>query len=43
MSHVGHIRSYYGSLDAGDAEAVAAHFTVDAVHYYTRLGPAAER
>jgi len=39
MSHVEHIRSYYESLNTGDAEAVAAHFTDDAVHYYTRLGP----
>ncbi len=39
MSHVDHIRSYYESLNSGDAEAVAAHFTEDAVHYYTRLGP----
>jgi ketosteroid isomerase-like protein len=39
MGHVDHIRSYYESLNTGDAEAVAAHFTEDAVHYYTRLGP----
>ena len=39
MSHVDHIRSYYESLNTGDAEAVSAHFTDDAVHYYTRLGP----
>ena len=39
MSHVDHIRSYYESLNTGDADAVAAHFTEDAVHYYTRLGP----
>jgi ketosteroid isomerase-like protein len=39
LSHVDHIRSYYESLNSGDAEAVAAHFTEDAVHYYTRLGP----
>ena len=39
MSHVDHIRSYYESLNSGDADAVAAHFTEDAVHYYTRLGP----
>ena len=30
---------YYEALNTGDAEAVAAHFTDDAVHYYTRLGP----
>ena len=39
MSHVDHIKSYYESLNTGDADAVAAHFTDDAVHYYTRLGP----
>ena len=39
MSHVEHVRSYYEALNTGDAEAVAAHFTDDAVHYYTRLGP----
>jgi ketosteroid isomerase-like protein len=39
MSHTDHIRSYYESLNTGDADAVAAHFTEDAVHYYTRLGP----
>jgi ketosteroid isomerase-like protein len=39
MSHIDHVRSYYEALNTGDAEAVAAHFTDDAVHYYTRLGP----
>lgn len=34
-----HVRSYYEALNTGDADAVAAHFTDDAVHYYTRLGP----
>ena len=34
-----HVRSYYESLNAGDANAVAAHFTDDAVHYYTRREP----
>jgi len=38
-AHVDHIRSYYEALNTGDAEAVAAHFTPDAIHYYTRLGP----
>jgi ketosteroid isomerase-like protein len=38
-SRVDHIRSYYEALNSGDAEAVAAHFTDDATHYYTRLGP----
>jgi ketosteroid isomerase-like protein len=39
VSHVDHIRSYYEALNTGDAEAVSAHFTEDATHYYTRLGP----
>jgi ketosteroid isomerase-like protein len=39
MSHVDHIRSYYAALNTGDADAIAAHFTDDATHYYTRLGP----
>ncbi len=34
-----HVRSYYNSLNTGDADAVAAHFTDDAVHYYTRREP----
>jgi len=34
-----HVRSYYEALNSGDPERVAAHFTDDAVHYYTRLGP----
>jgi len=38
-SHVDHVRSYYAALNTGDAKAVAAHFTPDATHYYTRLGP----
>jgi ketosteroid isomerase-like protein len=34
-----HVRSYYEALNSGDAERVADHFTEDATHYYTRLGP----
>jgi len=34
-----HVRSYYAALNSGDPEQVAPHFTADAVHYYTRLGP----
>jgi ketosteroid isomerase-like protein len=34
-----HVRSYYAALDTGDAQAVAAHFTPDAVHWYTRREP----
>jgi ketosteroid isomerase-like protein len=38
-SNVDHIRSYYEALNSGDGETIAAHFTADATHYYTRLGP----
>lgn len=38
-SRVDHIRSYYAALNSGDAATVAGHFTPDATHYYTRLGP----
>ena len=34
-----HVRSYYESLNTGDADAVARHFTDDAVHWYTRREP----
>jgi ketosteroid isomerase-like protein len=34
-----HVRSYYESLNTGDADAVARHFTEDAVHWYTRREP----
>lgn len=34
-----HVRSYYDALNTGDADAVARHFTEDAVHYYTRREP----
>ena len=37
--HLDHVRAYYEALNTGDPERVAAHFTDDAVHYYTRLGP----
>jgi ketosteroid isomerase-like protein len=33
------VRAYYEALNTGDGEAVSSHFTEDAVHYYTRLGP----
>jgi ketosteroid isomerase-like protein len=39
VGHLDHIRSYYAALNTGDPDRVAAHFTEDAVHYYTRLGP----
>src|SRR5918912_1018242 len=39
VSNLDHIRSYYEALNTGDADLVASHFTDDAVHYYTRLGP----
>ncbi len=39
MSNLDHIRSYYEALNSGDLELIASHFSDDAVHYYTRLGP----
>jgi ketosteroid isomerase-like protein len=33
------VQAYYEDLNTGDAAAVTAHFTEDATHYYTRLGP----
>ena len=36
-----HVRSYYAALNTGDPEAVSAHFTDDAVHWYTRRPPSA--
>jgi ketosteroid isomerase-like protein len=39
MTGTERVRAYYESLNSGDAEAVSSHFTEDAVHYYTRLGP----
>jgi ketosteroid isomerase-like protein len=38
-ARIDHVRSYYEALNSGDPDRVAAHFTDDAVHYYTRLGP----
>ena len=34
-----HVKGYYEALNSGDPGRVAEHFTDDAVHYYTRLGP----
>jgi ketosteroid isomerase-like protein len=34
-----HVRSYYGVINSGDVDAIAGHFTDDAVHYYTRMAP----
>ena len=39
MTGTERVRAYYESLNTGDAEAVSSHFTEDATHYYTRLGP----
>jgi ketosteroid isomerase-like protein len=39
VTKIDHVRSYYEALNSGDPEVVAAHFTEDATHYYTRLGP----
>jgi ketosteroid isomerase-like protein len=34
-----HVRSYYDVINSGDVDKIAAHFTDDAVHYYTRMAP----
>jgi ketosteroid isomerase-like protein len=39
VSNLDQIRSYYEALNTGDVGLIASHFTDDAVHYYTRLGP----
>jgi len=39
MTGAERVRAYYEDLNKGNAEAVSAHFTEDATHYYTRLGP----
>lgn len=39
MSLLDRVRAYYADCNAGDAERVAAHFTEDAEHLFTRLPP----
>lgn len=39
MTPAERVRAYYDDLSSGDADAVARHFTEDAVHYYTRRAP----
>ena len=39
MSPEERVRAYYADLRGTDVEAVARHFTGDAVHYYTRRDP----
>jgi ketosteroid isomerase-like protein len=39
MTGTERVCAYYEALNTGDAAAVSSHFTDDAVHYYTRLGP----
>ncbi len=39
MSPRERVEAYYADLRTGDAEAIARHFTDDAVHYYTRRDP----
>jgi ketosteroid isomerase-like protein len=34
-----HVKSYYAVINSGDVDAIADHFTDDAVHYYTRMAP----
>ena len=33
------VKSYYAVINSGDVDAIADHFTGDAVHYYTRMAP----
>jgi ketosteroid isomerase-like protein len=40
VSHLERIRAYYEDCNTGDADRVAAHFTDDATHFFTRLPPA---
>jgi ketosteroid isomerase-like protein len=39
MTGAERVRAYYQDLNTGEEAAVSAHFTEDATHYYTRLGP----
>ena len=39
MSRLDTIRAYYAACGSGDPARVAAHFTDDAVHWFTRLPP----
>ena len=39
MTGTERVRAYYEDLNSGQAAAVSSHFTEDATHYYTRLGP----
>lgn len=39
MSRLDTVRAYYAACTGGDADAVAAFFTGDAVHRFTRLPP----
>ena len=39
MNRIDRVRAYYDDLRTGDADAVARHFSADAVHYYTRRAP----
>jgi len=36
---IDHVRGYYEALNTGDVESIAAFFTEDAIHYYTRRAP----
>jgi ketosteroid isomerase-like protein len=39
LTNLDHVRAYYDALNRGEPDEVAAYFTDDATHYYTRLGP----
>ena len=39
MPHLDRVREYYDACNTGDAAKIAAHFTDDAEHLFTRLPP----
>jgi ketosteroid isomerase-like protein len=39
VSLLDRVRAYYDACNTGDAQAIAAFFTPDAVHLFTRLPP----
>jgi ketosteroid isomerase-like protein len=39
VSLLDRVRAYYAACNTGDAQAIAAFFTPDATHFFTRLPP----
>ncbi|HKF81831.1 MAG TPA: nuclear transport factor 2 family protein [Solirubrobacterales bacterium] len=39
MTRTERVNTYYEALNGGNADVISSHFTDDATHYYTRLGP----